>query len=251
MITSLEARIARAVNERLHLANLKEVGLETHITVFGSTGNEYLVQIRNQTIPICACPDFKNQTVKLQEATIGYHKDMVLPICKHILFVFLRVLKFSKEKMLELHTTTFNQDYIPAQLIKERYLANDDCKAPVEAIQALEKLQAQTEIKRKPIDGNDCAICCDAMQGEEEKKLVWCMGQCGNNFHSQCIESLKKFYRRKNLPVPCPLCRTEWKKNTITKKRKLAGTQVTEEEGFYNFREFTKQSKKRVYNRKK
>ncbi|KAL1601736.1 hypothetical protein SLS60_006651 [Paraconiothyrium brasiliense] len=55
--------------------------------------------------------------------------------------------------------------------------------------------------KRKEIQG-DCPICIDELKSGV-KELTYCT-TCGGNFHSECIENLRK---HSSLPLRCPLCR--------------------------------------------
>ncbi|CAE7576687.1 unnamed protein product [Symbiodinium natans] len=64
---------------------------------------------------------------------------------------------------------------------------------------------------RKPIEGEDCAVCFEAMRMSEEAagQLV-CCGFCGNNFHSDCIRRWQLASSGKAAQQPCPLCRQPW-----------------------------------------
>ncbi|KAJ4348165.1 uncharacterized protein N0V89_009537 [Didymosphaeria variabile] len=55
--------------------------------------------------------------------------------------------------------------------------------------------------QRKEIQG-DCPICIDELK-TGVKELTYCT-RCGGNFHSECIENLRK---HSLLPLRCPLCR--------------------------------------------
>jgi hypothetical protein len=253
----LQARITRAKKEKLLIAQCQkgETEKENDITIFGSTGNAYTVKIENQTCPTCTCPDFKNQLNKIQQAQIGYQNELLLPICKHILFVFLRVLKFDSEEILNLHKITFNKDYIPNHFIQLRIQDTKEVHASKDAIDAWTKLNESKTNFRKPIEG-DCSICCEEFLPSSENDLEWCKTQCGNNFHRICIEGLKKFYQEKNQPILCPLCRIEWTNieeplhQNIHHKRKREQYKINEEEGYLNFRHHTKQREKREYKKK-
>ena len=74
-------RINRALTQRLYLVNQEEVdstednvGLARNYAVLGSTNNVYDIHIGK--VPTCSCPDFAK----------GH-------LCKHILFVMLKVLR--------------------------------------------------------------------------------------------------------------------------------------------------------------
>ena len=68
----------RVMTQRMFLierSGRKDGSLEEDFSVLGSTGNVYMVKVSQ--IPSCTCPDFLKHQVH----------------CKHILFVFLKVLK--------------------------------------------------------------------------------------------------------------------------------------------------------------
>jgi len=72
-------RISRALSQRLYLVHRKETSvkgsLQHEFAVLGSTGNVYQVRISKH--PFCSCPDHSKGNV-----------------CKHILFVFLKVVPY-------------------------------------------------------------------------------------------------------------------------------------------------------------
>ncbi|CAG8742714.1 4635_t:CDS:2, partial [Acaulospora morrowiae] len=76
---AVKERINRALNQTMYLINKKEIDrLTQEFILLGTTGNVYTVVIT--TRPSCTCPDFLK----------GFQ-------CKHILFIFLRVLKVKKK----------------------------------------------------------------------------------------------------------------------------------------------------------
>lgn len=74
----IRKRIERALSQRLYLLDQHDISTPGNLgrcfSVLGSTGNTYHVTISK--FPSCTCPDFENGN-----------------LCKHILFVYLRVLR--------------------------------------------------------------------------------------------------------------------------------------------------------------
>merc|ERR1712070_671690 len=78
----LTMRIERALQQRLYLLNMERhpgPGPGATFAVLGSTGNVYTVEFGQ--CPQCNCPDFLNGR----------------GLCKHVLFIWLRVLRCSED----------------------------------------------------------------------------------------------------------------------------------------------------------
>ncbi|KAF2110962.1 hypothetical protein BDV96DRAFT_690795 [Lophiotrema nucula] len=64
------------------------------------------------------------------------------------------------------------------------------------------------EVERRPIrEGEECAICQDAMDMNGPKPLEWCSHGCGNSFHEECLGEWKNSSRDNDQAVRCPFCR--------------------------------------------
>lgn len=192
-------RIDRALGQRLYLLHMQRhpEGPGADFKVLGSTGNVYTVDIG--TRPSCDCPDFLKGR----------------GLCKHILFIWLRVLGISED------------DY----RIWQRALVSSELRSPVEplfkrrarralplarkevqkAFQQATKQQDgddedQERRHRKELEGEDCPVCFEEMSQAEEAagKLTFCC-TCGNNFHHDCINRWQKASSGS-----CPLCREPW-----------------------------------------
>ncbi|RHZ59149.1 hypothetical protein Glove_365g209 [Diversispora epigaea] len=169
-------RIERALTEFLHLVGFKEIN-PTHqeYSVLGPTGHVYTAVI-SSTVS-CSCPDF----------SLGFH-------CKHLFFVFLKVLKINSNCYL-----TYQKALITPEL---RFIFKKSSKIVLPTEKEIEKLMAIASIKRKPIDGN-CSVCMEPLNNGQ--KLIWCQSGCGNNIHQDC------FSEWTTQKVTCVYCRTEWK----------------------------------------
>ncbi|KAH6886695.1 hypothetical protein BKA70DRAFT_1123082 [Coprinopsis sp. MPI-PUGE-AT-0042] len=169
--------------------------LKEDFKVSGSTGNVYTITI--DKIPRCSCPDSQK----------GNH-------CKHILFVFTKVLQVSKDSGLwyqkallstELSSIFTNAPLAPNAPTNPRMQAEYN-KAVGKAVGSSTPQQSH---KRMPDEGDDCPICYDSMHGVGEASLVWCEG-CGNAVHKGCFTQWSNTARSNGNAVTCVWCRSKW-----------------------------------------
>eukprot|EP00933_Yihiella_yeosuensis_P014861 TRINITY_DN13143_c1_g2_i1.p1 TRINITY_DN13143_c1_g2~~TRINITY_DN13143_c1_g2_i1.p1 ORF type:complete len:400 (-),score=56.43 TRINITY_DN13143_c1_g2_i1:86-1285(-) len=203
-------RIERALAQRLYLLGMERHadGIGATFKVLGSTGNVYTVEL--DLLPNCDCPD--------------YLKGRGL--CKHILFIWLRVLRISEDDpriwqnallTTELRTAVeaVFKRRAKAKMIplagKEVREAYRKASKTYEDLEDLEKEDGETgkdRRLRKPLEGEDCPVCFEAMEQSEESsgRLTFCCS-CGNNFHHDCIRRWQHASTG-----TCPLCRESWQK---------------------------------------
>lgn len=266
--TYLESRIQRSKNEKIFLALIEKKHYQTEFTVFGSTANMYSVLLRNFLLPSCTCPDYLRGIVpaNLDSLTDRKETSLSIPICKHICFVFLKIKRVSEQKFKQLIVQRFQTNYVVNDS-NEHKNVDATLLAPKPAILALESLLATTnsdkkhehdkpvkeeEKNRKIINGN-CSICWDEMRLDDKMNLVFCVAQCGQNFHSSCITKLESVRKERREPMTCPLCRIPWVVNINgtekkkSKKRKKSSR--VNEEGYLNFQDLTQQPLHRIYKR--
>lgn len=201
-------RIERALSQRLYLlerrdARGSEVGStessESTFVVMGSTGNVYEVLI--SASPRCNCPDFERRQSP----------------CKHVLFVWLRVLrlesgdprvwqrKLSMEDVREVlrrcRTRAVGRGLRAPTDAQQRYARLVGCSG--EAGQA-DGQPPQPCRARRALEEDECAICYEAMEEHEEQAglVTFCLA-CGANFHKDCIRR----WQEKSRKGDCPLCR--------------------------------------------
>jgi hypothetical protein len=113
-------------------------------------------------------------------------------VCKHLLFVLYRALKFTLVD-IPLPSTV---DEIPFSYIKENYRRSDDSKDDV---------AGEDETSDQDSE-QDCSICFETLYISKPKEpLVNCTSQCRNYFHAKCME----VWRTKQVTgtASCPLCR--------------------------------------------
>ncbi|RHZ50711.1 hypothetical protein Glove_493g50 [Diversispora epigaea] len=154
-------RMERALNQPIHLIDFKEIDATKHeYSILGPTGCIYTTTISH--VVSCSCPDFQD----------GHH-------CKHILFVFLKVLKVNQNCPLI---------YQKALITKElNLILKKSSKITLpskERVEQLKTIALKNQQKRKPKDG-DCQICFETLGNQ--KKLIWCENGCGNNVHLDCF----------------------------------------------------------------
>ncbi|KAJ3046888.1 hypothetical protein HK097_000432 [Rhizophlyctis rosea] len=91
-------------------------------------------------------------------------------------------------------------------------------------------------VKRRSVEEDElCQICYETFEDGEEAggKLEWCRGECGKNFHKDCIKQWKSQCQKDQKPIACPNCRTDWV-DEIAKKTSAGGVEYNEEDGYVN-----------------
>ncbi|CAB4376157.1 unnamed protein product [Rhizophagus irregularis] len=184
-------RMIRAEQQRIYLIERNKItDLREKFVIVGPTGNVYTVTIAH--LPDCTCPDFMK----------GF-------ICKHIFFVYLKVLGVNRDSTLI---------YQKALLSKELRSIFTNAR-PSPTVMALRKIRDRYKKftssnvneneneKRRPIEGN-CPICYDSLEEKDRDKIVWCRQGCGNNLHKDCFEQWKR--SRYGGRVTCVYCRVNW-----------------------------------------
>lgn len=185
------ARIERALSQRLYLVD-RHVGEDRQqqkFAVLGSTGNIYDVVIRQ--LPSCTCPD--NARDKL---------------CKHILFVFLRVLRVTSSNPViwqKALLTSELQDIFaaaPSVLAHAAPLASAAVRSTYSQVSGGVKDESLADTivggattQRKEVAG-PCPICFEDMvepgsgggSGKcPAEETVWCEATCGQSLHASCF----------------------------------------------------------------
>ncbi|KZT69892.1 hypothetical protein DAEQUDRAFT_726214 [Daedalea quercina L-15889] len=191
-------RLDRVISQRFFLIDRHRNGdeLREEFSVLGSTGNVYTVII--DKTPSCNCPD----------ATKGNH-------CKHILFVFLKVVQVTKDSgywyQKALLTSELQNIFDHAPLAPNA-LANAHVREAYARATGKASTSAaakQPEKKRVPGAEDDCPICYEKMHGAAAATLVWCEA-CGNALHKECFTQWAATARQKGQPVTCVFCRAKW-----------------------------------------
>ncbi|KAF8834792.1 hypothetical protein BDN67DRAFT_914190 [Paxillus ammoniavirescens] len=206
--------------------------LREEFSVLGSTGNVYTVTIGKT--PSCSCPD----------ATKGNH-------CKHILFIFLKVLQVSQDShvwyqkaLLTSELAAIFADAPPApnslahQRVRDAYAQSTGQTLNVSATPsgsgsggASGSVSGATKgPRRQPTAEDDCPICYEGMHGVAETRLEWCEA-CGNAVHKECFSEWAKSSRNN---LTCVFCRAPWVNLTSAGKGGSAGAGAAVSEGYLN-----------------
>eukprot|EP00898_Chlorokybus_atmophyticus_P004716 jgi/Chlat1/5245/Chrsp33S05011 len=202
-------RIQRAFAHRLYLIERHRTPatlpseLSEDFAVLGATGNVYTVTISN--LPSCSCPDAAKGNV-----------------CKHRLFVMLRVLKLRRNDPRVWQKALLNSELegiiglesrevsaeaaanvIAAREVREKYAALSGQKVTEE-----DHAAAERRVQRA-VEG-DCPICYEPMvpQASSAKQETDFCRSCGNNMHKECLAMWAKTQR--SMARTCPLCRAPW-----------------------------------------
>lgn len=211
-------RLDRVASQRFFMVDRQREGNELHeeFSVLGSTGNVYTVII--DKTPTCNCPD----------ATKGNH-------CKHILFIFSKVLQVPYESSYwyqkalitsELEDIFANAPRSPTDIANAHVLdayARATGKAPSGTA------EQQGSKKRVPGPEDDCPICYENMHGAAETTLTFC-DTCGNGLHTECFQQWAVTARQKGQQVSCVFCRAKW----VTSGPAAAAGASRSSEGYIN-----------------
>lgn len=216
-------RITRAFQHRLYLIDKKLVGEDPnsptacHFNVLGSTGNVYDVTLEQR--PSCTCPDFPRSG-----------------LCKHILFVMLRVLKLDRldprvwqkalltselNELLEIAAVT--DGVLASQSVRRRFQEIQRSSGKVEE----ETAAVPAKTVQREISG-DCPICYEGMEegtGKAKEPVVFCR-VCGNNVHKDCFEKWSRSTSSSGGQTTCIYCRALWSESDASKKGKFSSDYV-------------------------
>lgn len=200
-------RITRALTERLYLVNRttvekteaeKELENAHHCEfsvpkqefhVLGSTGNLYTVTI--YLTPKCSCPDFGK----------GH-------FCKHILFVYLKVLKVPPDSNLLYQSHLLSSELVQINTsnpVDPTVLADQNVRTEFARIATVDNGDPTT--KQKPVEGQDCPVCFEQMTGSDQ--VEFCT-ECGNNVHKVCWQKWSETKRNMKVQETCIWCRAVW-----------------------------------------
>ncbi len=177
----MEPRIIRALEQKMFL--IKYENTDNYLLNFkieGSTGTIYNIKFTKDYI-CCTCPDCQTRR----------------KICKHIYFIFIRILKDESilAKINSLNVCIFDIDKSIIDKLNFILITN----------RTIDK-NNKNDIINEILEENDCVICFEKCTKENTIDKCSC---CKNYFHSKCIEVwLKNSYKK-----DCPLCRKIWNNN--------------------------------------
>lgn len=175
--------------------------------VLGSVGNVYTVKIGS--MPSCDCPDHMRGN-----------------LCKHILFIYLKVLRVSNHRLLyqtsllESELKRIFQDFDKAEkgrnrlpmansAVRENYekLINENENIKIE--NENENIKKEREIfEQKPVSSDtQCPVCCEEFIISNEE-ITYCRYGCGNNVHVTCLKQWSSVSSKSI--TTCVVCRSPW-----------------------------------------
>lgn len=192
-------RIKRATKQRLYLIKQEAIsstssGPARKFIVLGSTGNVYTVTVDG--LVSCTCPDALNGNV-----------------CKHQLFVYLRVLKIPESSPLIYQKALLPKERVQILSTTNRPNSNSYANAKVreaykKAARDSSKSKSLNSTQRKGSKDDWCPICFEALGNE---KFEQCK-VCTHVIHQDCF---RKWAQTQRGEITCPLCRAEWEKPKV------------------------------------
>ncbi|ODN84634.1 hypothetical protein L202_00541 [Cryptococcus amylolentus CBS 6039] len=190
--------------------------------VLGSTGNVYTVTIGST--PDCDCPDCEKGNSP----------------CKHIIFVFLKVLKVSIGSPIwyqkgitpaELNSVYAGAPAEPSASVSVNSRVRDAYFKATGKEPPAEPAQGGSGGKRIAAIGEDCPVCYDEMTQKDEdmKKLVYdeSLGGCGRPLHDQCFRMWAATAKKQHKDVTCVWCRSPWADSAGASQGKGKGASKT------------------------
>ncbi|KAI8851364.1 hypothetical protein BC829DRAFT_431324 [Chytridium lagenaria] len=178
-------RISRALSQRMFLVKREKTSQTSeNFSVLGSTGNVYIVEIKSR--PSCTCPDSNKGN-----------------LCKHILFVKLKVLRISRESEQVWARSHLDDELVsifsravpdPTAVASKRVQEAYDAatgKAPEPVVVDGEALPPGHVPRRKPTAEDSCPICYEDFDPADITKTGttdWCIVL--RDADSPCISSV-------------------------------------------------------------
>ncbi|EGG02124.1 uncharacterized protein MELLADRAFT_91661 [Melampsora larici-populina 98AG31] len=198
----VQERIWRAIYQDMYILDHATVVSASHKEFAVSGTTYYVFKVIINQLPSCTCPDWRK----------GY-------ICKHILFVFIKVLK------VPLVSPWFYQKALLTKEVERIFSKAPEIKYPVDPIArrlwnayAAKKRESQTNdseevpSQRRPIEeGDECPICYENLPCNSTQGLVFCVKGCGKGLHEHCVQDYVKTLRNDGKKVICVYCRADWK----------------------------------------
>jgi len=181
----VQERIDRAFSHRLYFLLRQADGDGEKLDVLGSTGNVYHVELRPSGNS-CSCLDF---------AKGG-------GVCKHLLFVMLRVLKLPREDHRVYQTGLTSSELQPLfSILRGEGFRASGVQADATVMRGYQQANG-VEGTRRSLPA-DCPICFEEIT--DEKAVDFCR-VCGHNVHIDC----QRRWASAGKSDTCPMCRSPW-----------------------------------------
>ena len=180
------SRLDRAFQQRIYMMNAERPPEEPDVfefMVMGATGKPYNITIQNHRGVHCSCFDHTKN-----------HK-----LCKHILFMLIRVLKLARQEIYEKYFLKNSFFCTPKTFQKcVEFIESTQCK------NLIGKYDNQGNVQQRKIDEEDCCPICFEDFVEKES-IVYCKSSCGKSVHQSC------FVKWANIKGgTCVYCRAQW-----------------------------------------
>ena len=200
-----EGRVERAFQQRIYLVKVEWPSkdfLDCSFSILGTTKNTYYVTYEKCAFK-CTCPDHLRRKC----------------LCKHILFVLLRMLKFGRDFVNANQSSILNDnqenDVLEPVLQKLRDFLLESYDRQHFDFRLLEPNDVAApdviseEVKQKPYEFDECAICFEDFAKDgvvPDEDIVFCRYSCGKSLHADCFS---KWADQKE-DVTCVYCRAPW-----------------------------------------
>jgi hypothetical protein len=189
-MNDFESRLERAFVQRIYLMRMTHpTEREFDFMVMGASGLPYNIKIRQGSFISCSCPDHEKN-----------HK-----LCKHLLFVLIRVLKESRTNVRNSYfaqglfvttSSTFEKCLHYSNSIDNIEVSSID--SSLNGLDGLDGLVSQRETTDE-----SCPICFEDFTNSED--LVYCKTSCGKSVHTDCFVKWAKVRT-----ATCVYCRSKW-----------------------------------------
>lgn len=236
----IRARVQRAKKQRLYLLAVtnNSEGFPS-FAVLGSTGNVYTVWFQSGS-PKCNCVDHR---VRWEEIVVSFSFFLSSlyrrTLCKHIIFVLLRILKVPEKQIEKLSAGSLCESELQRFLtnvtvpVEERYIAPrntlEDFKSIVGDLDGALSSENRSPVPRR--EGNtECPICFEDFSTEDvTEPILYCKWGCGNAVHKDCFDKWSASKVEAGQEVTCVYCRTLWDRRESSKtgvKQILRGRRI-------------------------
>jgi hypothetical protein len=180
-MNEFESRIERAFVQRIYMMQMTRLTeREFNFMVMGASGMPYNIKIRQGSFISCSCPDHDKN-----------HK-----LCKHLLFVLIRVLKESR--------LTVQNDYFVKGIFATTQSTFDKCiQYSIDVSVNVDMPLLSGMVQQRDTTDESCPICFEDFVKSED--LVYCKTSCGKSVHTDCFVKWAKVRT-----ATCVYCRSNW-----------------------------------------
>jgi len=186
------SRVDRAFQQRIYVMNVEQIDeTQFNFEVMGASGaTPYIVSIEKYSFIECSCPDHTHSN----------------KLCKHLLFVLIRVLKESMESIYK--------SYFLKKIFVTTKQTFENCKTfyiTKDSFILLDKDDLVSGVPQRPIEDTDCCpICFEDFNVSLKEPIVFCKASCGKSVHKQCFIKWKSRDASSGGSGSCVYCRAKW-----------------------------------------